>query len=526
MATTNHYDLIVLGAEIAGLVAAALAARRGKRVLVMPLGTATGTYRLGSHILDFEDVPVVHMGTPPVRRVFAELGLMHQVRREHGPIDGPVHFALADERIDLAPAEADLVPRALRAWPTAAVEAAWDLRARWIRAVDELFDELLDADASLVADGFWSRRFLARVEAQLPGPATDELEPLQPLHPLRDVPRAVEPWLAHLARRQLGKAAALRLGGLWSRGPEDVPEGLRRVRRTLLQRIELHSGDVKPDLRVAEILTRRGRVSGIALLGKRDHYGCDHLIVASDPRELLRLGVDTAPIPRAAAHATAPLHTAALRVTLHAVVRDVGLSPAIAGPVVVTPDDVPDDDPRPHAPLGARHGDALAVHDERGAGVGASYVRVGPGPSEDTRHVRITRVVAPDEPLDDLRELVLDELDERGVLPFIHDHVLWMHSPHDGREVTDGHGRVIPGLGTATAMNATPPAIYGAHEPPSLGIGLLPLTTAIRNLVLASRATLPGLGLEGEFAAGAMAAGLTASAGRSPFRRPILLGRV
>ena len=46
MAARHHYDLIVIGHHLAGLVAAALVARRDKRVLVLPGGPGNGQVRL------------------------------------------------------------------------------------------------------------------------------------------------------------------------------------------------------------------------------------------------------------------------------------------------------------------------------------------------------------------------------------------------------------------------------------------------------------------------------------------------
>ena len=60
---------------------------------------------------------------------------------------------------------------------------------------------------------------------------------------------------------------------------------------------------------------------------------------------------------------------------------------------------------------------------------------------------------------------------------------------------------------------------------PALGMGILPQATGLKNLFFASRLGLPGLGLEGEFASGAMAAGLGATKGRTPFSRSPLLKR-
>ncbi|MCA9705385.1 MAG: HAMP domain-containing histidine kinase [Myxococcales bacterium] len=282
--TTNHYDLVVLGQDVAGLVAAALVARRNKRVLVMPHGSADGSVRLGGLVLPLDTAPVVHMGTGAVQRVFQELGLWQQIRRDHGLVEGLVHWVLPQQRLDLQPPDGRFAEETAREWPDDPVAEAWSLRDRWTHATDEVLDQLLTSDNALVADGFWSRRFLSRVASQLPGRDVDELQPLPAEHPLRAAARAVEPWLQHLTPAQLGKAASLRLAGLWAKGPGDVPRGLPHIRKALLQRIELHSGEVKPDLRVAELQLMAARLALIA--GRLDGQGLNE----GDREQMAALG--------------------------------------------------------------------------------------------------------------------------------------------------------------------------------------------------------------------------------------------
>ena len=54
---------------------------------------------------------------------------------------------------------------------------------------------------------------------------------------------------------------------------------------------------------------------------------------------------------------------------------------------------------------------------------------------------------------------------------------------------------------------------------------MVPQASGLRGLHFASRLTLPGLGLEGEFAAGMAAAGLVASPAKSPFSRSGLISK-
>jgi phytoene dehydrogenase-like protein len=513
--TTNHYDLVVVGPDVAGLVAAALVARRNKRVLVMPHGSAEGSVRLGGHVLPLDTAPVVHMGTAPVQRVFQELGLWQQIRRDHGLVEGMVHWVLPKQRLDVMPPDGRFAAETAREWPDDPVADAWSLSRRWTDATDEMLDQLLTSDNALVADGFWSRRFLSRVASQLPGRNVDELEPLAQDHPLRAAARAVEPWLQHLSPAQLGKAASLRLQGLWARGPGDVPRGLPHIRKALLQRIELHSGEVKPDLRVAELQIRRGKVVGLSLLGKRDRYGCDHVIVAMDPRRLLTGMLPAEHVPKPLAASAQAILPVAYRFVLHAEIDERGLSPALAGTAVCLP--APE---HPITPADSSSRATWAAH-----GVGHTYLRVGPGSREGVKRLSITRIIAPGEDVLTLRERVLEELDLRGVLPFCHDHIGLLHSPHDGRDATDGRGRPRADIGPGSAMQVPMDPLHAVTGEPSLGVGVLPHGTGIKNLHLAGRLTLPGLGLEGEFAAGTMAAGLVAAPAKSPFSRSPLLSK-
>lgn len=505
--TTNHYDLIVLGSDVAGLVAAALVARRGKRVLVIPHGAADGTYRLGGQPLPLTSAPVVHMGTPPVKRVFQELGLLQQVRRQHASVDGLIHVALASQRLDLEPGEANGSAELSREWPDDQVDDANAHRLSWREAVSDVLDQLLASENGLVAEGFWGRRFLARVASQLPGPETDEFSPLPAEHPWRDAARAYEPWLLHLNPQQLGKAASLRLSGLWSLGPEDLPRGHIRVRELLLQRIGLHSGEVKPELRVGEVILKRGRVVGITLLGKRDRYGCDHMILATDPRRLLDGVLPPEHVPKSLLGNLQAIEAVAHRYLLHLEVHEEGLSPALAGMVQCLPRDIEPERGR------------------RALGLGRTFVRLDSGTGDGMRRITIERIIPAGASLHRMRERILDELDERGILPFCRPHVRWMHSPHDGREAMDGSGSPRHELRSSSSIAQTMSAIYHYHGTPTLGVGILPYESGIKALHLASRLTLPGLGLEGEFAAGTAAAGLVAPPARSPFARSPLLSR-
>lgn len=501
MATTNHYDLIVIGHDLAGLVAATLVAKRGKRVVLIPHGPVDGTYRLGREDLSLDTAPLLHLASPSVRQVYEELGMWTQLRRELRPVTELAHWVLPGARLDVEPGEHGCERELRRAWPGAPVVEAWDLRRRWAEATDEMLEEVLASDRAVTADGFWSRRFQARIAEQLPGPDIDPLQPLPPGHPLRATEGALAPWLQDLAPGQLGKGAYLRLLAHWRRGPIDRAGGLASLRKQLLQRFALKSGELKPGLRVGEVLMKRGRITGISLLGKRDRYGCDRMLIASDPRELIDGPLPAEILPRPLAVTLSGIAPVAYRYVLHLEIAERGLSPGLAGMVVCTPPESSAHDWR------ARHG------------AGMTYLRLDrPDRSgeDGVRRVSITRVVGHGEALANMRERILDELDRAGVLPFARAHIRSAHSPHDGRGATNGEGASLDDRYEGdTAVRLPMRPLYQSNDAPALGMGLLPHTSGLKNLMFASRLSLPGLGVEGEFAAGLAAANAISSPSRA-----------
>ncbi|MCB9756129.1 MAG: hypothetical protein H6713_39915 [Myxococcales bacterium] len=504
--TSQFYDLIVLGSDLAGLVAAAIASRRDQRVLIIPDADPTQSFSLPAErgspafTVSVETAPCLGLDGAPVRRAFEELGTWQQVRRSVKPLRGRLHYALPQHRLDLRADLENLSEELTREWPGDPVEDAWSRRMATSEGALEFAESLLASDPLIAADALWGHRFRARTEPLRPTPSRDDMAPLPAPHPLRRVAAATLPWLIDLDPAQLDWSVQERLVSRWFRGAADYRGGLAELRAHILQRFKSQAGDVKPNLRVAELHISRGKVTGLSLLGKRERYGCEHLLLACDPRALLlgagggassRAGesgvLPTGALPEATLAALDAVTTVGYRYVLALALAPDGLSPALDGVVVHVPED----------------SDCF----------GASYLRLAP--SKDPRALRlltITHVLPAGAELERARERVLDGLDRAGVLPFVRPHVHAMLSPHDGLGVTDGlgraHGRAPPPVGRWPMA----PLYAHARADAPLGVGLLPHSSGLRNMYFASRMTLPGLGLEGQFAAGLTAASLVAPA--------------
>jgi len=497
LAARHHYDLIVIGHHLAGLVAAALVARRDKRVLVLPGGPGNGQVRLGSDHLPLDTAPCLDLNAPTIRQVFEELGVWQQIRRELRPLRTRTHLIDDSHRVSLTPGGKNLDAEAAREWPDyAATEAREEHLAR-ADAAGEFLAEFLTQDSFLHPDGMWNRRLLARARE-----CSYNYQPANEGDPLSSWLAAVMPWFINSDAGAIYPAVWHHLAGAFARGPSDLADGQSRLREMLIQRISTHAGGVKSSLKVSELHFKRGRIHGLSLLGKRDLYGCEHVLIACDPRRLVGECLPASALSDQVITQLEQAKPLAYRYGLYLEVPEHGLSPVLDGLVIHRPKDV-----------GAR-------------GIGTTYMRIQPSRHAGHRWITLTHILAPDASLETQRELLIDRLDHAGILPFVRDHVRALFSPHDGRGLTDGSGQPIRGGSSEHIPHLPMDAIYpqlqadtALHDPSRLA--LLPHTTAVKNLSLASRLTFPGLGLMGEFAAGYAAASIVAqpSSGRASRRR-------
>ena len=103
----------------------------------------------------------------------------------------------------------------------------------------------------------------------------------------------------------------------------------------------------------------------------------------------------------------------------------------------------------------------------------------------------------------------------RELVPFLDEHLLFIDSPHDGRDVMDvRHRRTLSPDEPWTRGPATMEAIHGYPVRGALGVCAMPSSTPFRRLFLCNDQVVPGLGVEGLFLASASVARLVTRADR------------
>jgi hypothetical protein len=470
---TNTYDVLVYGDDLAGLVAAALCARRGMRVLVtQTVHTPPEKYTHGAHSLPRAPFAFVGESSPAIRRVVAELNFVQTLKRRLLPLRPQVQIVLPDGRIELH-ADADPLGRELdRELP----DARTALEFFFAKAADvsKVLEPVLGQDVTFPPEGFWEKREIARSDARLP--ASDEaiLPDLPAGHPARALVTLPAAFSTSSDPRTLTPTAIARSFDLWRRGVARLEGGRDALRQLLLEKLRTqHAGEVRL-IHPQAVTQRWGRASGLVLADRDETLGFAHMLHAGPVAELGDLFGDKR--PKRILQLGKGLLPTAYRFVMNLVVAEAGIPEGISAITLAVWD--------PRAPLLGDNAIAVTLSDpDDDARVVVSVVANAPAPGDG-------------QTLDDvllaLRPRILARVEE--LMPFSTEHTLVAHSPNLGEG------------------SFPPEPLWSSTLPAALGVGALPYDVGVKGVLSANAQNLPGLGLEGDFAAGWSAAKIVSGA--------------
>ena len=485
---TRFYDVIALGRETAIVAAAALLAKRGLRILWIGDGPAADSYSLAGLKLPLEPFVMCAVERPSAGRVGDELNLSQMLRRRL-PANRPAfQVVLPHARLDVGDAET-LTQEMGREFGE--VRLAVDGYLRAAQQIDGQLDDLLGLPGTFPPQGFWERREVARLVPAL-RKLGDPLAGLPEGHAFRAFAEAPAHFAADAASDSLSPLLRARLHSNWRRGTFRVPGGRTGLLEIFLEKSGGSAAEMQPNLRASRLTVQRGRVTGVVPEGREEALGCEHLIAGVLPERLLALLGEGRPARRFA-QALTRIPVVARRFTVNFVLPAETLPEGMSTLVVAAPGS---GDPRPPLLLVTTDPDeqgrvVLTVGTQVPAQAGVSQMRGG------------------------VEQRVLE------VVPFLDRHVLLCHSPHDGNPPT---GPLSADLEAPPPVEMTP--VYGIHDP-AHGIAGLPYKTGLKNAWYAGRASLPGLGIEGEIEAAWGVARIVSRKRRAPdtFRKRVLFGR-
>ena len=499
---TNFYDVIVCGAELAGVVAAALLGRRGLRVLLLGHDTQRPSFEAGGHVLSRGPALLPPPDAPAFARVLKELSLVQVMRRRALPMSSGFQVAMPKHRFEVTP-DASVLHRELeREWPQdrATIE---DVIAR-LEKISALIDPLLATEMTIPADGFWERREMARFESQLPRPGLDPFAPLETGHPFRSAAGAVGALATGFGPGDVGAVSLARVFAEARRGQFRLEGAEPALWSLFLEKIETFSGERREKVLPVEIVQQRGKAVGLRVRPRDETIGCKTLVWAGPAATALPLlGESPTRRAREAAQALRPVcYRYGLSLLLGPQALPEGMGPRVLA--IADPRRAPLEENALAITVGIenpREPDRVPVWVE--CLVPAGAVEAGPG------HLAA------------LRGRVREQLGR--LLPFFDQHLVVLASPHDGLppEVPGASAKLMP----VPAQPMSP--VYSSEQDRSFDpIGLGHGALGIKNLYVVGRENLPGLGIEGELvSAWGLARLLTTSRPRRDIlRRQILVG--
>jgi phytoene dehydrogenase-like protein len=475
-ASRRLYDVIVLGAQLGGPLAAALLAKRGYRVLYVEHDGLGHGYVHGGFLLPWAPFVAPPLKTmPQVEAALHEVGLNTTVQRalkQHVP---DLQLVFERHRLDLhadpARRKAELV-REFGDDGAKAADALAVLMQQHERS-DAFLKETEELPPSGMLGGWKLRREIARHPELGEEPAlVDSTVPGRLLAALR-------PFVSYVADADEPLARTRPLSQVLH-APSRYPGGREGLRELLVKKLQDLGGEAlgreTSDSWMVEHLTfDGGRASGVRILQSSNEYAGAAVVAATDAGALRRLLTDKKK-HRALAEQLEQARTQRFLFPVTWVV------------------------PAGHLPRGMGELLLLETLDEE---LGALLVQVHPARRASGEEAADLRVVCAgafvpakvrelgEEKMEALRARVESHLDR--LMPFAREHLACRSAPY-----LDGEG--------ARGSRLLPHPLLSVEGERFVGVTGLSPHTPVKNLFLAGRDVLPGLGLEGELLAGVRAA--------------------
>ncbi|MGQ0505067.1 MAG: NAD(P)-binding protein [Myxococcaceae bacterium] len=466
------YDVIVLGGQLGGALAATLLAKRGYRVLLIEHDGMGAGYEHEGYLLPYSPfVAPALKAMPRVEEAFTELGLLPTVQRAMRAHTPNLQLAFTKHRVDLHDDAAKRGKELKREFGDigASLAANIDKTMAQHERSDAFFKEL----PTLPPDGMmesWSLKGQIRKH-----PGLEEPLPINGEDPASTLVRSLLPFVTYLHDTSHPIAFNRPLSQVL-KSSHRYPGGREGFRELLWKKLVDSGGNVltrdSSEGAVAEYLEFDGsKVVGVKLLQSESIYRASYLIAATDAGALRRLIVDKKK-HRKLAEVLEGVTTERFLFAINWVVPERYLPRGMSDLLLLDTGD-PELGPLLVDVHAARRSNGQEDSENRVVCAG-SFI---PSKARDLGEQHLRHLV----------DSIGTQLER--LMPFAREKVKIISSPY-----LDAGG--------IRGARLLPHPLLKIEGAQTLGITGLGQRTPVKNMFLASREVLPGLGLEGEFLVG------------------------
>ena len=488
---SEHFDVAILGMELPGIIAAALLAKRGRRVVILDHGDSASSYtRHGVVLPRVPSLAALPSTSPHMQRIHDELSLTAAVQAlTHSP-DPSFQAILNKHRCDLRGASQSLQYEVTAEFPELGDEAqAW---ANRVVAIDQricaMLEAMPDTPPSSWMERWQTREMAATCDELLETVEASELFAHIPAqHPLRTLLTAPLAFLGNLWAPVPSTLHAVRALAGFIRGCAGVLENTSQLHDLMMQHAVKHGVQLRRNAVIAQVHRKRRILTEVQLIDCQAVIRADFFLnnCFTPFSDLL---------PANARQLTSEEHhmraTRSLLVQ-NIIVRKEVIPEAMARAVFMLDgrqsqrDDAPADPAlfvqrNPIRKVASNRAHAQAIDpDTHEVLTVACPVRV-----RDVAHAGNSQAIFESQALARLGRLI----------PYLADHVVDVSHPLDTRGWDD-----LP------ARSDTPHSWWSAHPlfettaKPILGVFCRPVQTYFQNMAHCGRDVVPAFGLEGEY---------------------------
>lgn len=477
--TTSHYDLVIAGTQLPGLILGALCAKRGYRVLVAGGTPAQNRYEHGPYTYFRETEFLTGFeSSPAIKEVMTGLSMALHMRGRPEKKELQYQVLSPQGRLDVTGQDKVTEREIRREYGDAGME--YGLVQHGVKEEAEALQQFFLEHPTLPPEGWAEKREFTKKMEEHPrvGESSKLLDPLRylaedsSLRGFWEVPLRFSSWM------DLGKAAALprmRVFGHLRAGTYEMKGGLDALREGFIGKVRQYSCDYRPEVLFHGLTLKRGKVTEAHVQDRRESIGCNFIVCNSDEKLFFNM---VAPEDRKERyhhriHSLATTHNV---FTINIAIAEEGIPAGLGAHSFLISD--------PSQPLE----DENAIHIMKTRKEGK---KSEPGVVVLTAscHLKARHLTPTVSFVQERVHRVLSRIRER-ILPFLDEHVLDVHCPWLELDKRTSETR-YSSQNVRSIMSSAPDDFLDASP--------LPLTTEYKNVLLCNRNSNSGLGLEGAF---------------------------